>query len=138
MTAAKTATPSPSAATGQPAPAQGFPVLLARCLPGLIVAAELLFLFLCALLPLVAKAAWGGSGSPGAGPQPTRGVNIAFFLAIWLLTAGATGLAAYAAKCQADLLPPDAPPVRFPRSVAILASLLILIAVAFTAGLLQL
>ena len=115
-----------------------FPAILARCLPGLIVASELLFLFLCALLPLVAKAAWGGSGSPGAGPQPTRGVNIAFFIAIWLLTAATTGLAAYAAKCQADTLPPAAPPARFPRPVAILAALLLLIVVAFSAGLLQL
>lgn len=138
MTAAKTTQPPVPTNAGQPASDQALLAFLARCLPGLIIASELLFLFLCALLPLVAKAAWGGSGSPGAGPQPTRGVNIAFFIAIWLLTAATTGLAAYAAKCQADTLPADAPPARFPRPIAILAALLLLIAVAFSAGLLQL
>ncbi|MBQ9344100.1 MAG: hypothetical protein IJT88_02665 [Kiritimatiellae bacterium] len=125
-----TSSPSPNAT---PSPLQSIAPVLAKCLDGLVIAAGLLFLFLCMLLPLVAKAAWGGSGSPGAGPQPTRGVNIAFFVTIWCLTALATGLAAFAAKSR-PAPAPDAPSLPFPRTIVILGVLLLLIAFAFLSG----
>lgn len=103
--------------------------ILVRSLDGLLVAAGLLFLFLCTILPLVAKAAWGGSGSPGAGPMPSRSTNIAFFCAIWVLTALATALAGYAGRLRDNKLP---------RAAVVLAILLAIVAVSFAVGFLHL
>ena len=57
----------------------------------------LLFLFQCMLLPLVGKAAMGGSGSPGAGAAGTVWQNQLFFLLMLLVTL-AVGSAAFYAK----------------------------------------
>lgn len=57
----------------------------------LTLAGGLLLLLLCMVLPLVAKAAAGGSGSPGAGPMASYAANKAFFAVLWLVTAAVTG-----------------------------------------------
>ncbi|MBR6022390.1 MAG: hypothetical protein IK066_08240 [Kiritimatiellae bacterium] len=51
----------------------------------------LLFLGLCMALPLVGKAACGGSGSPGAGPMPNIGTNVRVFWTLWVATAALAG-----------------------------------------------
>jgi hypothetical protein len=91
----------------------------------------LLFLFQCMILPLVGKAAMGGSGSPGAGPAATVWKNQLFFLVMLLLTL-AMGSAAFYAKWlrrQADGSP-------FPKATAGLLALTVMLLVAFATGLL--
>jgi hypothetical protein len=92
----------------------------------------LLFLFQCMILPLVGKAAMGGSGSPGAGPAATVWKNQLFFLVMLLLTL-AIGAAAFYSKWlrrQADGRP-------FPKITAGLLGLSLALMVAFAAGLLK-
>ena len=92
----------------------------------------LLFLFQCMVLPLVGKAAMGGSGSPGAGPAATVWKNELFFLLMLLLTL-ATGAVAFYSKWlrrQADGSP-------FPRATAGLLALALALLLAFAAGLLK-
>jgi hypothetical protein len=92
----------------------------------------LLFLFQCMILPLVGKAAMGGSGSPGAGPAATVWKNELFFLAMLLLTL-ATGAAAFYSKWlrrQADGSP-------FPKATAGLLALALALLLVFAAGLLK-
>ena len=60
----------------------------------------LLFLFQCMILPLVGKAAVGGSGSPGAGPADTLWKNQLFFGAMLMLTVAVGGLAFYAKQLR--------------------------------------
>ena len=91
----------------------------------------LLFLFQCMILPLVGKAAMGGSGSPGAGPAATIWQNRLFFLAMLLLTLAA-GVAAFYSKWlrrQADGSP-------FPKFTAGLLGLGLALLLAFATGLL--
>lgn len=61
----------------------------------LALAGGLLALGLCVALPLVAKAAAGGSGSPGAGPMESYGKNAAFFGTLWVLSAAVAGAAVH-------------------------------------------
>ena len=92
----------------------------------------LLFLFQCMILPLVGKAAMGGSGSPGAGPAATVWKNQLFFLVMLLLTL-ATGAAAFYSKWlrrQADGSP-------FPKATAGLLALTLALLLVFAAGLLK-
>ena len=91
----------------------------------------LLFLFQCMILPLVGKAAVGGSGSPGAGPAATLWKNQAFFLAMLLLTLGLGGAAFYSKwlRHQADGSP-------FPKFTAGLLALALALLLAFATGLL--
>ena len=91
----------------------------------------LLFLFQCMILPLVGKAAMGGSGSPGAGPAATVWKNQLFFLVMLLLTLAAGGAAFYAKwlRRQADGSP-------FPRTTAGLLVLTLALLLAFATGLL--
>lgn len=91
----------------------------------------LLFLFQCMILPLVGKAAVGGSGSPGAGPAATLWKNQAFFLAMLLLTLAAGGAAFYAKwlRRRADGSP-------FPKFTAGLLALALALLLAFATGLL--
>lgn len=92
----------------------------------------LLLLLLCMVLPLVAKAAAGGSGSPGAGPMASYGANKAFFAVLWVLTAGATGCALHS-KWQRRAA--EGGP--FPKATAGLAAVALAIGVAAAAGLLR-
>ena len=92
----------------------------------------LLFLFQCMILPLVGKAAMGGSGSPGAGPADTLWKNILFFLLMLLLTL-AVGSAAFYSKWlrhQTDGSP-------FPKATAVVLALAVAMLVAFASGLLR-
>ena len=91
----------------------------------------LLFLFQCMILPLVGKAAVGGSGSPGAGPAATLWKNQAFFLAMLLLTLALGGAAFYSKwlRHQADGSP-------FPKFTAGLLALALALLLAFATGLL--
>jgi cation transport ATPase len=57
----------------------------------------LLFLFQCMILPLVGKAAMGGSGSPGAGPAEWAG-RTRRFSSVMLLVTLAAGAAAFYSK----------------------------------------
>lgn len=91
----------------------------------------LLFLFQCMILPLVGKAAIGGSGSPGAGPAATLWQNQLFFGAMLLLTI-ASGAAAFYAKRlrqRADGSP-------FPTFTAGLLGCALAMLLAFATGLL--
>ncbi len=92
----------------------------------------LLFLFQCMILPLVGKAAMGGSGSPGAGPAATVWKNQVFFLAMLLLTLATGGAALYSKwlRRQADGSP-------FPKATASLLVLVLAMLLAFAAGLLK-
>lgn len=115
-----------------PAPLQ-FRKALAAPATGQVLASVfgLLFLFQCMILPLVGKAALGGSGSPGAGPADTVWKNQVFFLAMLLLTLAA-GAAAFYAKWlrrQADGSP-------FPKATAGLLVLSAALLLAFALGLL--
>lgn len=113
--------------------AGGLRAQLAAPLAGQVLAIlfGLLFLFQCMILPLVGKAAMGGSGSPGAGPAATVWKNQLFFLAMLLLTL-ATGSAAFYAKWrrrQADGSP-------FPKATAGLLGLTVALLLVFALGLL--
>ncbi len=92
----------------------------------------LLFLFQCMILPLVGKAAMGGSGSPGAGPADTLWKNIVFFLLMLLLTL-ATGSAAFYSKWMRHRT--DGSP--FPKATAGVLALTVAMLVAFATGLLR-
>ena len=91
----------------------------------------LLFLFQCMILPLVGKAALGGSGSPGAGPAATLWKNQTFFLVMLLLTLAIGGVAFYSKwlRRRADGSP-------FPAATAGLLVLTAALLLAFAAGLL--
>ena len=91
----------------------------------------LLFLFQCMILPLVGKAAMGGSGSPGAGPAETVWKNKAFFLTMLLLTlaTGATAFYSKWARRQMDGSP-------FPKATAGLLAVAAVLLLAFVSGLL--
>lgn len=92
----------------------------------------LLFLFQCMLLPLVGKAAMGGSGSPGAGPAEHAARNVAFFSAMLLATLSA-GAAAFVSKWMRRRI--DGGP--FPKATAGLLALTLALLAAFAAGLLK-
>lgn len=99
----------------------------------LAVAFALLFLFQCMILPLVGKAAMGGSGSPGAGPAPTLWKNLVFF-SVMLMVTLLTGVLAFYSKWlrrREDHSP-------FPLVTAILLGLTLAILIAFTTGSLRL
>ncbi len=90
----------------------------------------LLFLFQCMLLPLVGKAAMGGSGSPGAGPESTVRTNELFFVVMLLVTL-VVGAAAFYSKWlrrKADGSP-------FPKVTAGLLGLAVMMLLAFVGGL---
>ena len=91
----------------------------------------LLFLFQCMILPLVGKAAVGGSGSPGAGPAATLWKNQAFFAAMLALTLAVGGAAFYAKwiRRKADGSP-------YPKFTAGLLALALALLLAFATGLL--
>jgi hypothetical protein len=91
----------------------------------------LLFLLQCMLLPLVGKAAMGGSGSPGAGPADTLNINIAFFAGMLGLTLAAGAAAFYAKWLRVRL---DGAP--FPKATAGLLVLSLGMLLAFVTGLL--
>lgn len=93
----------------------------------------LLFLFQCTILPLVGKAAMGGSGSPGAGPAAWAGKNQVFFLTMLLVTL-ATGAAAFYSKwCRRRVQGTS-----FPWATAGVLALTVGLLLAFLAGLLKL
>jgi hypothetical protein len=92
----------------------------------------LLFLFQCMILPLVGKAAMGGSGSPGAGPAATVWKNQLFFLVMLLVTLS-TGAAAFYSKWLRRKV--DGSP--FPKATAGLLALTIALLLVFAAGLLK-
>ena len=92
----------------------------------------LLFLFQCMILPLVGKAAMGGSGSPGAGPAETLWKNILFFLLMLLLTL-AVGSAAFYSNWMRHRT--DGSP--FPKATAVVLALAVAMLVAFATGLLR-
>lgn len=98
----------------------------------LTLASGLLLLAVCMVLPLVAKAAAGGSGSPGAGPMESYAANKAFFAALWLLTAATTGGALFSKwkRREAEGGP-------FPKATAGLAAVTLAIGLAAAAGLLR-
>ena len=92
----------------------------------------LLFLFQCMILPLVGKAAMGGSGSPGAGPADTVWKNALFFLLMLLLTLATVALAFYSKwlRHRADGSP-------FPKATAGLLALTAAMLLAFATGMLK-
>ena len=98
----------------------------------LAVAFGLLVLFQCMILPVVGKAAMGGSGSPGAGPAEWAGKNQMFFL-IMLLVTLATGAAAFYSKWLRRRLDGSPFPVATAGGLVLTAGLLL----AFAAGLLK-
>ena len=91
----------------------------------------LLFLFQCMILPLVGKAAVGGSGSPGAGPAAALWQNQAVFAAMLALTLAVGGSAFYAKwiRRKADGSP-------YPKFTAGLLALALALLLAFATGLL--
>ena len=91
----------------------------------------LLFLFQCMILPLVGKAAVGGSGSPGAGPAAPLWKNQLFFGAMLLLTI-ASGAAAFYSK----QLRRRADGSAFPKFTAGLLACALAMLLAFATGLL--
>jgi len=93
----------------------------------------LFFLFQCMILPLVGKAAMGGSGSPGAGPADSVGQNQLFFAAMLLVTL-AVGAAAFYSKWLRHKT--DGSP--FPKVTAGLLGVVVAILLAFVSGLLKL
>ena len=97
----------------------------------LSIAFGLLFLFQCMILPLVGKAAVGGSGSPGAGPAATLWKNQLFFGAMLLATLGVGGAAFYA-----KWLRRRADGSAFPKFTAGLLALVAGLLAAFATGLL--
>ena len=92
----------------------------------------LLFLFQCMILPLVGKAAMGGSGSPGAGPAATVWMNQLFFLMmlLWTLAAGSAAFYSKWLRRKADGSP-------FPKATAGLLALTLALLLVFAAGLLK-
>jgi hypothetical protein len=92
----------------------------------------LLFLFQCMILPLVGKAAMGGSGSPGAGPAETVWKNQLFFLLVLLLTLAVGSFATYSKWLRHRN---DGSP--FPKATAGLLALTVALLLAFAAGLLK-
>lgn len=114
-------------------PAAEFRKMLAAPMAGQVLSVlfGLLFLFQCMILPLVGKAAMGGSGSPGAGPAATLWKNVVFFGIMLLLTL-ATGAAAFYSKWlrrRADGSP-------FPKFTAGLLALALAMLLAYATGLL--
>ena len=111
-----------------------FPAPLASPLAGQVLSVlfGLLFLFQCMILPLVGKAAMGGSGSPGAGPADTVWKNQLFFLVMLLVTL-AVGAAAFYSKWERRKR--DGSP--FPKATAGLLALTVAMLLAFAAGLLK-
>ena len=107
---------------------------LAAPMPGHVLAIlfGLLFLFQCMILPLVGKAAMGGSGSPGAGPAATVWQNELFFLSMLLLTLATGGAAFYSKWLRRQV---DGSP--FPKFTAGLLVLTASLLLAFAAGLLK-
>jgi len=98
---------------------------------GLSILFGLLFLFQCMILPLVGKAAMGGSGSPGAQAADTVGTNQLFFTVMLLVTL-AVGAAAFYSKWlrhQEDGSP-------FPKVTAGLLGLAVALLLVFVTGLL--
>ena len=91
----------------------------------------LLFLFQCMILPLVGKAAMGGSGSPGAGPADTVWKNQVFFFSMLFLTL-AVGAGAFYSKWVRRKI--DGTP--FPIATASLLALNLAMLRACAAGLL--
>ena len=91
----------------------------------------LLFLFQCMILPLVGKAAIGGSGSPGAGPAATLWQNQLFFGAMLLLTIAIGGAAFHAKQLRRRT---DGSP--FPKFTAGLLACALALLLAFATGLL--
>ena len=91
----------------------------------------LLFLFQCMILPLVGKAAIGGSGSPGAGPADTLWKNQVFFGAMLLLTI-AVGTVAFRSKRLRQLADGSS----FPKFTAGLLAAALAMLLAFATGLL--
>ena len=83
------------------------------------------------LLPLVGKAAMGGSGSPGAGPADTVWKNQVFFFSMLFLTL-AVGAGAFYSKWVRRKI--DGTP--FPIATASLLALNLAMLLAFAAGLL--
>jgi len=98
---------------------------------GLSILFGLLFLFQCMILPLVGKAAMGGSGSPGAHPADTVGTNQLFFTVMLLLTL-AVGSAAFYSKW----LRHQEDGSSFPKVTAGLLGLVVALLMAFVTGLL--
>lgn len=92
----------------------------------------LLFLFQCMILPLVGKAAMGGSGSPGAGPAVWAGKNQSFFL-IMLLVTLVTGAATFYSKWSRRQIEGSS----FPWATAGVLALTVGLLLAFLAGLLK-
>ena len=92
----------------------------------------LLFLFQCMILPLVGKAAMGGSGSPGAGPADTLWKNLWFFSVMLLATLASGALAFYSKWLRRQR---DGGP--FPKATAGLLALTMGLLLAFAAGLLK-
>lgn len=92
----------------------------------------LLFLFQCMALPLVGKAAMGGSGSPGAGPAETVWKNILFFT-VMMLVMLATGAAAFYSKWMRRQR--EGGP--FPKATAGLLAVGVLWLLVFATGLLK-
>ena len=95
--------------------------------------AGLLFLGLCMALPLVGKAACGGSGSPGAGPMPNIGTNRAFFWCLWALTGVVSGAALANKRWRWKRCGEG-----YPKMVTGLSAVLALMGVALAAGWLRL
>ena len=92
----------------------------------------LLFLFQCMILPLVGKAAMGGSGSPGAGRAEFADANQGFFLTMLLVCMAVGGLALYSKILRRKS---DGSP--FPRTTAGLLALAVALALAYAFGLLK-
>jgi hypothetical protein len=84
--------PAPSPVS-PPSPRDRFLAFAADFLP---VVFSIGFLFQCAFLPLVGKAAFHGSHSPGASRVPWAGTNIAFFTVAGLFLLAVGALALYA------------------------------------------
>ena len=114
-------------------PAAEFRKMLAAPMAGQVLSVlfGLLFLFQCMILPLVAKAAVHGSGSPGAGPAATLWKNVVFFGIMLLLTL-AVGAAAFYSKWLRRGT--DGSP--FPKFTAGLLALALAMLLAYATGLL--
>ncbi len=92
----------------------------------------LLFLFQCMILPLVGKAAMGGSGSPGAGPADTVWKNLLFFCLMLAVTLAAGALALYS-----KWLRRQREGGAFPLATAGVLALTVGLMLAFVSGLLR-
>lgn len=116
-----------------PSGAEAFRKMLAAPLVGqtLAVLFGLLFLFQCMILPLVGKAAMKGSGSPGAGPAGTVGMNQAFFLVMLVVTLAVGSVAFYS-----KWLRRRADGGAFPKATAGLLALTVALLLVFATGLL--